>query len=111
MLNLKNICIPLLLSTTLLLQGCAGLIIGAGKGCSSNDLRLGRPRVQRLRKFHLGTHILGMDLPLLELVRGPLKLRLLQICLVYIQCMDTFTCFHPYIHAYKHVWPSSFSIT
>ena len=35
MLNLKNICIPLLLSTTLLLQGCAGLIIGAGIGAAS----------------------------------------------------------------------------
>ncbi|PKH00282.1 BON domain-containing protein [Paraglaciecola sp. MB-3u-78] len=35
MLKLKNIYIPLLLSTTLLLQGCAGLIIGAGVGAAS----------------------------------------------------------------------------
>ena len=35
MLKLKNTYIPLLLSTTLLLQGCAGLIIGAGVGAAS----------------------------------------------------------------------------
>jgi len=35
MLKLKNMYIPLLLSTTLLLQGCAGLIIGAGVGAAS----------------------------------------------------------------------------
>ena len=35
MLKLKNIYIPLLLSTTLLLQSCAGLIIGAGVGAAS----------------------------------------------------------------------------
>jgi osmotically-inducible protein OsmY len=35
MLKLKNMYIPLLLSTTLLLQGCAGLIIGAGVGAVS----------------------------------------------------------------------------
>ena len=35
MLKSRNIYIPLLLSTTLLLQGCAGLLIGAGVGVAS----------------------------------------------------------------------------
>jgi osmotically-inducible protein OsmY len=35
MLNLKKIYLPLVLSTTLLMQGCAGLIIGAGVGAVS----------------------------------------------------------------------------
>ena len=35
MLKLRNIYIPLLLSATLLLQGCVGLIIGAGVGAAS----------------------------------------------------------------------------
>lgn len=35
MLKTKNIYIPLLLSTTLLVQGCAGLLIGAGVGAVS----------------------------------------------------------------------------
>jgi osmotically-inducible protein OsmY len=35
MLKSKNIYIPLLLSTTLLLQGCAGLLIGAGLSAAS----------------------------------------------------------------------------
>ena len=35
MLKSKNIILPLILSTTLLLQGCAGLIIGAGMGAAS----------------------------------------------------------------------------
>lgn len=35
MLKSKQIFLPLLLSTTLLIQGCAGLIIGAGVGAAS----------------------------------------------------------------------------
>tara|TARA_R110002153_G_scaffold17413_3_gene60722 strand:+ start:17876 stop:18454 length:579 start_codon:yes stop_codon:yes gene_type:complete len=35
MLNSKNICLPLVLSASLLLQSCAGLIIGAGVGAAS----------------------------------------------------------------------------
>jgi osmotically-inducible protein OsmY len=35
MLKSKNICLPLVLSATLLLQSCAGLIIGAGVGAAS----------------------------------------------------------------------------
>jgi osmotically-inducible protein OsmY len=35
MLNLKKIYLPLVLSTALLMQGCAGLIIGAGVGAVS----------------------------------------------------------------------------
>lgn len=35
MLKSKKIFLPLLLSTTLLIQGCAGLIIGAGVGAAS----------------------------------------------------------------------------
>ncbi|MEP1448827.1 MAG: division/outer membrane stress-associated lipid-binding lipoprotein [Paraglaciecola sp.] len=35
MFKTKNICLTLILSTALLLQGCAGLIIGAGVGAAS----------------------------------------------------------------------------
>ncbi|MFT5839372.1 MAG: osmotically-inducible protein OsmY [Flavobacteriales bacterium] len=35
MLKSKKIVLPLILSTTLLLQGCAGIIIGAGMGAAS----------------------------------------------------------------------------
>lgn len=35
MLNLRNIYMPLLLSATILVQGCAGIIIGAGVGAAS----------------------------------------------------------------------------
>lgn len=35
MFKVKNSCLPLVLSATLFLQGCAGLIIGAGVGAAS----------------------------------------------------------------------------